>query len=76
MDWPIFMSGMTETWRKGRKLLDGSLRLRAMVSYRQMMQEKTREFLAQLYSNPKDFRAHLDLLVGHLLDVVRLLTAR
>jgi hypothetical protein len=76
MDWPIFMSGMTETWRKGRKLLDGSLRLGAMVSYRQMMQEKTREFLAQLYSNPKDFRAHVDLLVGHLLDIVRLLTAR
>ena len=76
MDWPIFMSGMTETWRKGRKLLDGSLRLGAMVSYRQMMQEKTREFLAQLYSNPKDFRAHVDLLVGHLLDIVRLLKAR
>ena len=70
------MSGMTETWRKGRKLWDGSLRLGAMVSYRQMMQEKTREFLAQLYSDPKDFRAHVDMLVGHLLDVVRLLTAR
>ena len=70
------MSGMTETWRKGRKLLDESLRLGAMISYRQLMQETTREFLVQLYPNPKDFRAHVDLLVGHLLDIVRLLTAR
>jgi cytochrome P450 len=61
MDWPVFMTGMTETWRKGRKLLDRSLRPGAMISYRQMIQEKTREFLAQLYATPKDFEAHVGL---------------
>jgi hypothetical protein len=69
MNWQIFMTGMTETWRKGRKLLDGSLRLGEVMSYQQMMQEKTREFLAQLCANPKDFGAHVDLLAGHLSDI-------
>ena len=64
------MTGMTETWRKGRKLLDGSLRLVSVLSYRQMMQEKTREFLAQLCANPKDFCAHVNLLVGLLPDII------
>ena len=70
MDWPIFIIGMTKLWRKGRKLLDRSLRIGAMVLYRHMMQEKTREFLAQLHANPKDFRAHLELSVGHLSYIV------
>jgi hypothetical protein len=30
-----------------------------MISYHQMMQEKTREFLAQLRTNPKKFRDHI-----------------
>jgi hypothetical protein len=64
MDWPLFSIGMTESWRKGRKLLDRSLRLGEMVLYRQMMQEKAREFLAQLRADPKDFRAHVQLLQG------------
>ena len=55
------MTGTSETWRKGRKLLDGSLRPGAIMSYRQMMQEKTREFLAQLRANPNDFDTHLEL---------------
>lgn len=65
MDWPVFMTGMTETWRKGRKLLDRSLRPGAMISYRQMIQEKTHEFLAQLYATPKDFEAHVGLSVDY-----------
>jgi cytochrome P450 len=52
---------MDETWRDGRKLLDRSLGRGAMISYRQMMQERTREFLAQLRANPKDLHAHIDL---------------
>jgi cytochrome P450 len=64
MDWPLFMTGMSETWIKGRKILDGGLRPGAVMSYRQMMQEKTREFLLRLRANPKDFRAHIKLLVG------------
>ena len=72
MDWPLFMTGMTESWRKGRRLLDGSLRPSAMVSYRQMMQEKTREFLASLYANPKNFDAHIELSVSHFSYIARL----
>jgi hypothetical protein len=60
MDWPLFMTGMNETWRKGRKLLDRSLRPGAMIPYWQLMQEKTSEFLAQLRANPKDFYAHVE----------------
>ena len=61
MDWPIFMTRMSGTWRDGRKILDPSLRPGAAMSYRQIMQEKTREFLAQLFATPKDFRAHIEL---------------
>jgi cytochrome P450 len=61
MDWFLPMTGTSGTWRKGRKLLDGSLRPGAIMSYRQMMQEKTREFLAQLRANPKNFDTHVKL---------------
>jgi cytochrome P450 len=61
MDWPVFMARMGETWREGRKILDRSLGPGATRSYRQMMQEKTREFLSQLFTTPKDFRAHIKL---------------
>jgi hypothetical protein len=64
MDWPLFMTGMNETWRKGRRLLDRGLRPGAVIPYWQMMQEKTREFLAQLRENPTDFYPHVELSVG------------
>jgi hypothetical protein len=63
-EWPLFMVRMGDTWREGRKLLDGNLRSGAVVLYRQMMQEKTREFLANLFSTPKDVYTHIELLVG------------
>ena len=66
MDWPLFMTGMTETWREGRKLVDHGLRPGAVIAYRQMMQEKTREFLTQLFTTPKNFRTHIKLSVDHL----------
>ena len=72
MDWPLFMTGITGNWRKGRRLLDGSLRPSAMISYRQMMQEKTREFLASLYANLKNFDAHVELSVSHFPYIARL----
>jgi len=75
MDWPVFMTGTTETWRKGRKLLDRSLRPGAMISYRQMIQKKTREFLAQLCATPKDFEAHVGLSVDCPSRIVQSLTA-
>jgi hypothetical protein len=64
LDWPLSTIRMNETWRKGRKLLDHSLRPGAMTSYWPMIQEKTREFLGRLRANPKDFRAHIVLSVG------------
>jgi cytochrome P450 len=65
MDWPLFMTGTNETWRKGRKILDRSLRPGAVTPYWQMLQEKTREFLTKLHANPKGFQAHVELSVGH-----------
>ena len=59
------MIGRTETWRKGRRILDGGLRPGAMISYRQGIQEKTYELLAQLRESPNDFRAHVRLSVCH-----------
>ena len=66
MDWPIFVSGMTETWRGGRKIVDRNLRSGAVMTYGQMMQEKTRDFLTQLFATPKNFRANIGLSVGRL----------
>ena len=54
-DWAVFAVGFNETWRKERKILDGSLRPGAIMSYRQLMQEKTIELLVQLRAYPKDF---------------------
>ena len=70
MDWPLFMTRMTETWREGRKLVDHSLRSGAVMTYGDMMQEKMREFLTQLFTTPKNFRAHVRLSVGHLPNVI------
>jgi hypothetical protein len=66
MDWPLFMTRMTETWREGRKLVDHGLRPVAVMTYGQMMQEKTREFLTQLFTTPKNFCDHVKLSVGRL----------
>ena len=54
-EWPVFMVAVDETWRKKRKILDSSLRPGAIVSYRQVMEEKTRELLVRLHADPKDF---------------------
>ena len=69
-EWPLFMTQMGDTWRERRKLLDGNLRSGSMMSYRQMMQEKTREFLANLFATPKDVHAHIELSVGYLPYIV------
>ena len=68
MDWLLPNSRKNEVWREGRKLLDRSLRPGATISYRQMMQEITRGFLAQLRATPREFRSHISLSV-----VIRLL---
>ena len=61
MDWFTSSLGMTDSWRKGRKLLDRSLQAGATKSYRQMMEEKTRWFLAQLIANPNELYHHIEL---------------
>ena len=62
MDWFTPNLGINdETWREGRKLLERSLRACATIPYRQMMQEKTRWFLAQLFANPEEFHHHIKL---------------
>ena len=66
MDWFVPVTGMCDAWRAERKILDRSLRASATVSYRQMTEEKTRWFLAQLIANPKEFRHHIELLVCNL----------
>ena len=64
------MIGRTETWRKGRRMLEGSLRPGAMMSYQRGIQEKTYELLTQLRESPNDFRAHVRLSVGHFYYMV------
>jgi hypothetical protein len=74
-EWPVFVAKFNETWRKKRKMLDTSLRPGAIMSYQQVMEEKTRELLVRLCADPTDFVAHIDLSVGRPY-VVQLLTAR
>ena len=69
-EWPVFMIGLSETWRRERKILDGSLRPSAMLSYRQVIREKTHELLVQLSTNPKDFDNRIKLYVGHFPYIV------
>ena len=69
-------TGMCDAWREERKLLDRSLRAGATVSYRQMMEEKTRWFLAQLIANPKEFQHHIELSVSNLSYIVYIITTR
>jgi hypothetical protein len=59
------MIELGDTWRKERKILDGSLRSGAIMSYRRVMQEKTRELLVQLRENPKDFDNRVKLYADH-----------
>lgn len=64
-DWPLFFSGVNETWVNRRKLASRSLRPGAMMFYRKMIQEKTHDFLAQLRTNPKKFQDHVGRSVSH-----------
>ena len=67
---------MCDAWREERKLLDHSLGAGATVSYRQMMEEKTHWFLAQLIANPKEFQHHIELSVSNLSYIVYIITTR
>ena len=70
MDWILSNLGMGDSWREGRKLLDRGLRPGATISYRQMMQENTRWFLAQLLANPNGFSHHIKLLLCRLYYII------
>ncbi|KAI0291061.1 cytochrome P450 [Multifurca ochricompacta] len=67
VDWTLPIAKKGRAWREGRRLLDRSLRPGATALHRQLIEEKTRIFLGQLLSTPKDFRAHVDLLQGRLI---------
>jgi hypothetical protein len=58
------MAKFDETWRKKRKVVDTSLRPGAIMSYRQVVEEKTRELLVRLREDSKGFVAHVELSVG------------
>ncbi|KAI0253723.1 cytochrome P450 [Lactifluus subvellereus] len=66
LDWLLPISRKSKSWREGRRLLDRSLRPGGTTSYRHMMEEKTRTFLAKLLDTPKHFRDHIELLQGRL----------
>ena len=76
MDWFVPNTGMCDTWREERKLLDRSLRPGAMMSYRQMMEEKTRWFLAQLIASPNAYHHHIELSACNLLYILYSITTR
>ena len=61
MDWIVSTARSNEHWREGRRLLDRSLGPGATVSYRRMMEEKTRVFLGGLLESPEDFLGHIGL---------------
>jgi cytochrome P450 len=61
IDWLLALLQHNERWREGRKLVDRSLRPGATSSYRQMIEEKARDFLGQLLAAPDDFRDHIKL---------------
>ena len=63
VDWTLPSVRKGKAWRDGRKLLDRSLRPGATALHLRMIEDKTRIFLGQLLSTPKDFREHIDLLV-------------
>ena len=76
MDWFVPNTGMCDDWREERKILDRSLGAGATASYRQMMEEKTRWFLAQLIENPKEFHRHIELSVCNLFSYRKIITTR
>jgi len=75
MDWLLFNAPKNDSWREGRKVLDRSLRPGATISYRQMIQENTYRFLAQLLATPNDFRKHIELLFSYIFYIIRPLTS-
>ncbi|KAF8263544.1 cytochrome P450 [Lactarius quietus] len=66
VNWTLPVARKGKLWRDGRKLLDRSLRPGATALHRRLIEEKTRAFLGQLLSTPKDFREHIDHLQGSL----------
>jgi hypothetical protein len=66
MDWVLFNSRKGDPWHEGRKVLDRNLQPGAMISYHQIMQENTHQFLAQLLATPKEFCEHVKLFFTYI----------
>ncbi|KAI0264165.1 hypothetical protein BC834DRAFT_970895 [Gloeopeniophorella convolvens] len=59
-EWFLGLARYSDSWRAGRRFLDGGLRPAAALKYRPMQKEKTHLFLRQLLANPQDFRDHIE----------------
>jgi cytochrome P450 len=67
VNWTLPSARKGKPWRDGRKLSDRSLRPGATALHLRLIEEKSREFLGQPLSSPKDFREHIDHLQGKLI---------
>ena len=59
--WSLPFARSDERWRRGRKILDRSLRPAAITSYRPLIQAKTHLLLSRLLANPEQWEGHLEL---------------
>ncbi|KAH9986732.1 cytochrome P450 [Russula compacta] len=62
--WALPFARGDERWRRGRRILDRSLRPGAITSYRPVIQAKTHLLLSRLLANPDQWEAHLELFQG------------
>ena len=61
--WVLPTARSDEHWRRGRKLLDRSLKPGAAALHRPMLQTRARVLLSRLLTNPKQWEDHIDLSV-------------
>ena len=59
--WQIPIARYGENWRRGRKLLDRSLRPGAAAMYRPMQQGRVRVLLTRLLATPDEWQDHIEL---------------
>ena len=59
--WHLPIARYGEGWRRGRKLLDRSLRPGAAVLYRPMQQARVHVLLTRLLATPDEWQDHIEL---------------
>jgi cytochrome P450 len=63
MQWLLPTTRSGERWRRGRRILDRSLRPGAAALHRPMLQTRARVLLSRLLTNPHQWEAHIELSV-------------